>query len=144
MEKNLLKSSTSFRLYKDRSIYVGTLLGGPLVAAYLIAENFKSLGQRNKLKTTWSIGVVATVIIFWIAYNIPDNIKIPNFLIPLMYSGISQYLVKRFQGEEIKAHLDSGGQFYAVWRAALVGLVGLIILLAIVFAMTYFLTPDAQ
>ena len=144
MEETLLTAPTNYKLYKDQSIYVGTLLGGPLVASFLIAENFKNLGQRKKVKATWAIGVAATVTIFWIAYSIPSNIKIPNFLIPLVYSVIAQNLVKHFQGKEIKAHLASGGQVYSVWHAVLAGLVGLIILLVIILGMTYYQMQDAQ
>lgn len=51
MEENVLQPIPTFKLYKDKAIYLGTFIGGPLVAGYLIAENFKQLGQLGKVKT---------------------------------------------------------------------------------------------
>jgi len=38
------------KIYKAKEIYVGTFLGGPLVAGYTIAENFKIFGEIDKAK----------------------------------------------------------------------------------------------
>ncbi len=42
------------RVYKTNMIYLGSWLGGPLVAGYLIAENFKAFGEFSKAKKTWT------------------------------------------------------------------------------------------
>ena len=134
MEENLLPSQPAFKLYKDRAIYVGTLLGGPLVAGYLASENFKQLGQTDKVKTTWIIAIIATIVIFGGAFLIPNMDKIPNYIIPLIYTGIAQFIVHKFQGAAIKNHIETGGQTYSTWRAVGIGLVGLVILAAIIFS----------
>ncbi len=134
MEENLLPSQPTFKLYKDRAIYVGTFLGGPLVAGYLAAENFKQLGQKDKVKTTWIIAILATIIIFSGIFLIPNIEKVPNYIIPLVYTAIAQFLVQKFQGSAIKTHIEIGGQTYSIWRVVWIGLVGLVILLAIIFA----------
>lgn len=134
MEENLLPVPPNFKLYKDRSIYVGTFLGGPMVAGYLAAQNFKLLGQQEKVKITWTIATIATVLIFGGLFLVPDIEKIPSYIIPLIYTGIAQFLVQKYQGTAIKAHIENGGQTYSAWRAVLIGLVGVVILIAIVFA----------
>ena len=134
MEENLLPVQPTFKLYKDRAIYVGTFLGGPLVAGYLAAENFKQLGQTNKVKTTWIIAICATVVIFGGVFLIPIMEKIPNYIIPLIYTAIAQFLVQKFQGAAIKTHIETGGQTFSTWRAVWIGLVGLVILVAIIFS----------
>ncbi|HVT85837.1 MAG TPA: hypothetical protein VHD35_11600 [Chitinophagaceae bacterium] len=133
MEENLFPSTPAFKLYKDRAIYVGTFLGGPLVAGYLAAENFKQLGQTDRVKTTWIIAILATMIIFGAVFLIPNIEKVPNYIIPLIYTGIAQFLVQKYQGLAIKTHIAAGGQTYSVWRAVWIGLVGLAILIAIIF-----------
>ncbi|MEO8712007.1 MAG: hypothetical protein ABI405_07795 [Parafilimonas sp.] len=133
MEENLISLVPDFKLYKDRAIYVGTFLGGPLVAGYLAAENFKQLGQYNKVKTTWIIAAVATIIIFGGVLLIPNVEKIPGYIIPLIYTVIAQFLVKHFQGKDINEHIKNGGQTYSVWRAVLIGLLGLVITFAVIF-----------
>jgi hypothetical protein len=134
MEENLILPLPDYKLYKDRAIYVGTILGGPLVAGYLAAENFKHIGQPDKVKNAWFVAIIATVVIFGVVFYIPGVQKLPNYIIPLIYTGIAQYLVQRFQGNAIKEHIAQGGQIYSVWRAVWIGLIGLLILLALIFA----------
>ena len=113
MEENLLPVQPTFKLYKDRSIYIGTFLGGPLVAGYLASENFKQLGQPGKVQVSWAIGICATVLLFGAVFLIPGIEKVPNVIIPLVYTGIAQLLVQRFQGAAIKTHLETGGQAFS-------------------------------
>ena len=132
MEENILPSFPDYKLYNDRSIYVGTFLGGPLVAGYLAAENYKKLGQPDKVKNAWIIALIATLAIFGAIFFIPGLEKIPNYLIPLIYTAIAQFLVQKSQGNAIKAHIAQGGQIYSAWRAAWIGLIGVLILVALV------------
>jgi hypothetical protein len=142
MEENVLPVQPTFKLYNDRAIYIGTFLGGPLVAGYLAAENFKQLGQPGKVQASWAIGICATVLLFGAAFLIPGMEKVPNFIIPLIYTGIAQLLVQRFQGPAIKTHLTAGGQTFSPWRAVLIGVIGLAILLVTVFAIIMLTGPE--
>jgi uncharacterized membrane protein YkvI len=139
MEENVLTAPADYKLYNERSIVLGSFLGGPLVSAYLIAENFRNLGQRNKIRMTWIIGVVVMVALLVISFTISNYIKIPNAVIPAIYILIAQRIAKHYQGNDIKTHLEGGGQVYSQWRTALIGLIGLVILLAIIFAVAYFI-----
>jgi hypothetical protein len=143
MEENLLTAPPAFKLYKDRTVYVGTFLGGPLVAGYLAAENYKNLGQTDKVKTTWAIAIVSTLLIFGGVFLIPNIEKMPRYIIPILYGGIAQYLVQKYQGAAIKSHIAEGGQVYSVWRGVWIGAVGAVILVAILFAVIYFTDPSS-
>ena len=132
MEENILPSFPDYKLYNDRSIYVGTFLGGPLVAGYLAAENYKKLGQAAKVKNAWIIALIATLAILGAIFFIPGLEKIPNYLIPLIYTAIAQFLIQKFQGNAIKAHIAQGGQIYSTWRAVWIGLIGVLVLVALV------------
>jgi hypothetical protein len=133
MEENLITPIPEYKLYKDRAIYIGTFLGGPLVAGYLAAENFRRIGQPDKVRTTWVVAIIATLVIFGIVFYIPGVQKIPNYIIPLIYTGIAQFLVQRYQGYAIKEHIEKGGQMYSAWRAVWIGLIGTLILVALVY-----------
>jgi hypothetical protein len=139
MEENLLTAPANYKLYNERSIVLGSFLGGPLVSTYLIAENFRNLGHINKIRMTWLIGSVVTVVLLVFAFIIPNYIKIPNVVIPAIYTLIAQRIAKHYQGNDIKTHLEAGGQAYSIWRTVLIGLIGLVILLAIVFAIAFFI-----
>lgn len=133
MEQILDIQKPTGKIYKDRAIWVGTFLGGPLVAGYLIAENFKAFNEKDKAKKTWIYAIVATVIVFGGVFLIPATIKIPNQIIPLIYTAIAYYLVQHFQGQSIAAHINSGGLLHSWWRTISVGLIGLVITLTPIF-----------
>ena len=112
------------KMYKKESIYGGTFLGGPLVAGYLIAENFKAFGEPGKARTSWICAIVATIVVFGSIFLIPEDVDIPNFLIPLVYTVITWLLVERFQGRSIAAHIAAGGPSFSWGRVILISLIG--------------------
>lgn len=115
------------KIYNDRKIAIGTFLGGPLAAGYFIAENFKVFNENEKAKKTWIYTIIVTIIIFGGLFLIPENIRIPNQIIPLIYIAIAYFLIQHFQGENIKSHINSGGQLFSWWRTIAVGIIGLAI-----------------
>ncbi len=133
MEETSNGQTSKNKIYKDRAIWVGTFLGGPLAAGYLIAENYKAFNDTDKAKKTWIYAIIATVVVIGGVFLIPDNFKIPNQIIPLIYTAIAYYLVQNFQGQNISAHLNSGGQVFGWWRTIAVGLIGLAITVISIF-----------
>jgi hypothetical protein len=125
------------KIYKDRAIWVGTFLGGPLAAGYLIAENFKAFNETKKAKTTWIIAIIATIVIFGGVFLIPENVKIPNQIIPLIYTGIAFYCVQHYQGQKINEHINSGGAFFGWWRTIGIGIITLLITVSVVMCIVF-------
>jgi hypothetical protein len=133
MEQTLIMDTPTNKIYKDRAIWAGTFLGGPLVTGYLIAENFKAFNEPAKAKKTWIISILATIVIFGTAFLIADSINVPNQIIPLIYTAIAYYIVQKFQESNITAHINAGGQFFSWWRTIGISILGVIITLAIIF-----------
>jgi hypothetical protein len=78
---------------------------------------------------------LATIVVFIIAYFLPDNI--PKYILPFAYSIATFYLVQNLQGEKIKAHRAAGGQIWSAWKAVLAGIIGGIILIAMYIAVFF-------
>lgn len=112
------------KIYKQGHLWGATFWGGPLVAGYLIAANFKAFGEPEKVKMTWVWTVLATVAVFGAALSIPEESKIPNVAIPLAYTAVTVLITERLQGRRITAHLAAGGSCYSWGRAIVVGLIG--------------------
>lgn len=142
MEKILDIKVPVNKIYKDRAIWVATFLGGPLAAGYIIAENFKTFNEPEKAKKTWIFSIIATIIVFGGVFLIPENVKIPGQLIPLIYTGIAFYLVQHFQGKQILEHLNFGGHFFGWGRIILVGLIGLAITLLPILGFSLMSNPS--
>lgn len=49
-ELTLTEQIPTGKIYKDKTIYIATFLGRPLVAGYLIANNFKVFNEPTKVK----------------------------------------------------------------------------------------------
>jgi hypothetical protein len=142
MQEDLLTAPPEFKLYNDRAVYVGTFLGGPLVAGYLAAENFKKLGQPDKARTAWIVAILSTILIFLGVFLIPGIEKIPKYIIPLAYTFIAKALFQQYLGPAIKNHIAQGGPTYSVWRGVWIGLVGGVILIAVIFGILLLLDKD--
>ena len=141
MEQGLTKIDSVKKIYKDRTIWAGTFLGGPLAAGYLIAENFKILNESEKVKNTWFISILCTIIIFGGVLLIPNIDKIPRQLIPLIYTAIAYYIVKYYQGAKIEEFLKTGGKAYSWWRALGIGLIGTVVTIVPIIGIIYVTDP---
>ena len=125
------------KIFKDKAFWVATFLGGPLVAGYLFAKNFKTLGQPEKVKPTWIIAIITTIVIFGGVFLIYENINIPNQIIPIAYSAIAIGLFKKYQEEKANEHIKFGGLIYGWWKVIGVSIIGGVITIMPIFAIAY-------
>jgi hypothetical protein len=130
MEENIFPEKPVHKLYTENAIRIATFLGGPLVAGYLIADNYRQLGEEKKVQTTWIVAIAATVIIIIIAWILPE--RTPPYVIPIAYTVGTFYLVQNLQGAKIKAHVAAGGQTWSMGRAVVAGIIGLAVIVAVV------------
>ena len=124
IEKSVFEEIPTGKIYNERAISVATFMGGPLVAGYLMSENFKVFGDSDKVKKTWIISILSTIFVFSLIFLIPENINIPNVIFPLVYMGITGYLTKIYQEQNIKTHINSGGEQYNWWRTIAISIIG--------------------
>jgi L-lactate permease len=143
IEKSVFEEIPTEKIYTEKAITVGTFLGGPLVAGYFMAENFKVFGDFDKARKTWIITILATLFIFGLIFLIPENINIPNMIFPIIYMGIAAYFTKKYQEKQINTHIENGGEHYNWWRTLLISIIGISVLLGAVFSIS-FLTEAAN
>lgn len=129
---DIIPEYTPYKLHKTNSIAAGAFFGGPIAGALLMAENFKMLGQKKQARTTLILGISAVLALSIAVVLIPGMEKTPNYVIPLISAFIFQFLVKRFQKEEIEAHIEHGGQTFSFWRTAGIILISIIIALVMI------------
>jgi hypothetical protein len=139
MEEAIDSITPTEKIFKEKAIWVGSFLGGPLTAGYLIAENFKAFNETNKAKKTWIYAIITTIVVFGGAFLIPDNVKFPNQIIPLTYTAVAYFLVKHFQEKNISTHIDAGGKLHSWWRTIAVSIIGLAITVIPIFSLALFI-----
>lgn len=128
-----------YTLYTQGQVFVATFLGGPLGGAWLMGANYAALGQEDKKNKALLYGGLATILllIFGI-FILPENI--PSSIIPIISCILMTNIAKSQQGLLIAAHLAKGGKQGSGWHVVRIGLLGLVITLAIGFALA-FLVP---
>lgn len=118
------------KIFTNKMITAATFLGGPLAAGFLISKNYRVFGKDNAARNSLLIGIISTIILFVGIFSIPDYIieKIPNAIIPGLYTLLTAGLVKWLQGEDIKNFLSNEGEKASNWTAAGFGFLGLAII----------------
>lgn len=131
------------RLYTRGWIVIGTFLGGPLGGCYLMSKNFQTLGNKESAKKTLLAGILSTLIMFGILVFIPTSVtdKIPEYVIPIVYTALISYFVTVYQGKDIQEHLKNGGRKGSGWKVIGVSILSLIISLAY-FLLLFVLVPE--
>ncbi len=127
------------KLFSQRSIAIATFFGGPAAAGYLVKKNYESYNQDDKGKKALIIGIISTLLIFAGIFLMPENIidKIPNALIPAIYTGIIYLIVEKIQGQWLKEHQESGGDFYSGWKATGIGAIFMVILFVLIMGIAF-------
>jgi hypothetical protein len=138
IEKSVFEEVPTEKIYSEKEINLATFMGGPLVAGYLMAENFKVFGDFNKVKKTWIIAVLSTILVFGLIFLIPESIHIPNVLFPLIYVGITSYFIKKYQEQKINEHLKNGGEQYNWWRTIAISIIGCIATVGVILSISFF------
>jgi hypothetical protein len=135
--KTTLENQTAEAIYKDKAMWVGTFLGGPLVTGYLVAQNYKVFGEREKIWKTWVVAIAALFLIFAIAFYAPYVDRVPNTVFVLLYTGIAFLVVRIWQGAKIDAHIRAGGKVHSWYRVIAVSIIGALVSVIPLFAFAY-------
>lgn len=126
----------SQKVYTERQIQAGTFLGGPLAAGYLLSQNFEAFNEKSKARNSIIISIAVTVLLFGGLMLVPSVENIPNYLIPVVYTGITIGIVKAFQERKIREHTG----LIRSWTNTIAVSVGLLMLTLIpVFGFGYYL-----
>jgi hypothetical protein len=133
----------TFRLYSQFAIGIATFFGAPLAAGILARRNFINLGKPQSGKFALLIGIFSTIFIFVGIFSLPDEIidKVPNMVIPSIYTLIIYYVIEIYQGAALKEHKSNNRPFYSAWKAVGVGIASLAVIAVVVFGYI-FLAPD--
>jgi hypothetical protein len=128
----------SDKFFSNRSIGLATYLGGPFAGGILISINLKRNEEVNKAIWTLIISLMATIAMFLIIIEIPEEIidKIPNVIIPMIYTPLILMAAKYLQGSHIEETLKEKENREPWWKALVIGLVGTAVALVIILVIS--------
>jgi len=119
-----------YKLYDSKSIILATFLGSPLAGGWLMALNYRRLGDLRTFRNCIILSFVGTIALIAIGALLPD--KTPSTPIAIG-SIIAMGAIAKLQSEKIDRHQRRGGQLASRWKAAGTGLLSLILILGTAF-----------
>ena len=120
------------KVYHIHAIWIGALIGGPLVAGYFLAKNFNTFNEISAANASKMLSLIFTLIILTLIYLLNDYINIPRSLWSILYSAIAIMIFKYYQEKKVNEHLQNGGFTYDWVNVVVYTLIG--------FVFTLFLT----
>lgn len=126
------------KVYLLRAVWIGTLLGGPLVAGYMMAYNFKTLHQERKAIYTWIITSAITLILFFVITSLPESDTQRFRIVPFIDGGIAYLLVQLLQLKQLNEYIINGGKAFNVWTSVLAGIIIAVVTLVIFVILSFF------
>ncbi len=136
--EDLLEASPK-SFYSAGQVAWATLLGSWLAGSWLLAMNYRRLGDSGSASFSLLLGFLGTVLIFVVAFYLPDDV--PSLVLPIAYT-LCMYLgVESLQGEALEKAIANGGTKGSGWVATGVGFLALILLCLILFGFVL-LMPD--
>ena len=133
-QENTLHAHPKTVLYSPGQIAWATSLGAPIAGCVILGLNYRRLGALTAAKTALIAGVIGTALIVLIAFALPH--WVPNQALPMAYTFAVYQFAKRRQGKAYKDWLEDGARKGSGWVATGVGIVCLVLLLAVVVAVT--------
>lgn len=123
------------RLYTKWSVSWWTFLGGPLAWGYFLGKNFQALWNSEASRNSFAGWIIAMFAIVLFIIFTPEAIieKIPNSVIPAIYTATVYWIMMQYQETQIQAHLKKGGERYTAWRTTGIWIISVIILFVILF-----------
>lgn len=132
MQEPVLSATTAQKLYSQRGILIGCILGGPIVAAYLMNKNYNSLEQKEKRRQTWLLCISAFATITALSFLLPK--QVPSLVFIFLNAAFGYYAVQNLQGKLIDKHVSDGGLLHSNWRCAGVAILFAVVVIALALA----------
>lgn len=126
-----LPPAPAYALFPPNAATLATFLGAPIAGAVVLAMNYRRLGRSSAALRAVLWGLLATAALIGLGFVLAD--RSPAFLVALIPVAIMAQLAKTLQGEAFEQHKQAGGKVASMWKAAGIGLVSLVGLLAVIF-----------
>jgi hypothetical protein len=130
------------RLYSLKHIMWASVVGGPLAGTWMVATNFRRLGEGKKSLVTSLIGGSTVALVVVLAFALERSFGKTGTLRLGAVLGISAYLLaKRFQGRAITTHAEQEGPFESPWKSLAVTVVSVVVAIVAAGSLESYLRP---
>ncbi len=129
------------QIYTKNPNDIATFSGGPLIAGYLLSQNFKTFGQIESAKKSIQYSLLWFVLVIFGSILLPESVK--RTLIPIFYLlpiVLADMVIKMHQGSKIEEFLKLG--YKTSSSLVLFGKSLLSLIVSLIFALTMSLASN--
>jgi len=130
------RNRSDYKLFKVSGVGVATFFGSILAGGIVMSMNYMRLGENDAAKKALIYSALATLAVFGIIFLIPADINIPNTALTVPQVIAMVQIAKKNQQQSIDDHISGGGQVSSNWKAFGIGLLTIIPIVVVVFAVT--------
>lgn len=116
-------------MYSAGQVGLATFLGGPIGGGWLMALNYKRLGEPGKARAAVGLSVLAMAVLVAIGFATPGQ---RMSWLPIVLFIAMRGLAKSLQGAAYDRHVALGGSRGSSWRAAGIGLASVAICFGVI------------
>lgn len=127
------------KIYTERKILTGVLLGGSLAGAYYFWHTFRALGKPRHAVAAVIIAA-AVLIVTLVSLFIPVLDRVPNGIFHGAQFGLAFGAIRGYLSREIDAHVEEGREVYGWGNTILVAVISMIVTVGLLLAFLY-VTP---
>lgn len=139
MTEDILKPINNSKFFKPNAVALSSFLAGPLAGGYMIAQNYKELGEPDKQVKTIVASIVILIVLLVLLFTSPIIANLPMIFLPILYSLMSFGFVHFFQNDRIKQAISEGAQFHTGGRTASVVVIVSILYFSALYGISYLL-----
>ncbi len=125
-------TTRNYKLFDANAVALATFLGTPLAGCLLMAINYHRLGHNARAVITLFVGILLTVLLIFIGWTIKATIPIAMAIV-----FVARWSAEKLQGPALEIHLNQGGLSSSRWIAFWIGIIFLILLFSLIFAIVY-------
>lgn len=125
------------RIYTERKILMGVLIGGPLAGGYFLWRDFKALDRPTHAIIAAIGSLIVAFASFGLLFLLPDTRRLPTFLIPALHIGLAIGVIKGYLAEAIDSHVQAARPVFGWGNMILVAILFLVLTVIPIFGLGY-------
>jgi hypothetical protein len=124
-------------LFSPAQIFVGSFIGGPIAAGWIMARNYQMLNRPERARQSAWLGVLFTVLVLMVAFMLPESAT--RSVWPILYNVLIYFYAAGQFGEITRKHYARGGVKPSWWRPVGIGVasIAIIMVATMVFAILF-------
>lgn len=114
-QNGFIEKPPEYKLYTPKGVMIATFFGTAIAGGYLIAKNYKRLGNDSGAWQAMFYSLLVVIGSFIVGSFLPDNFPSMAVSVPVLFGmGV---VMKHRQGAALEQHLQNHGQYESCWKA---------------------------